>query len=280
MINLGNNDLGYCPSPSFACMKRSIDYLLDVIGPQFSLDLTPNERAERDAYAVLTTEECGRALRFRRPEDRARFVRTRAPGARRARVQARGRPPSGGDRRGLRRQARGRRRAQPAALQRLPLRHAHAASRSAGRSRSASTSNGSATSTGARSRAAHFAPEELARIAVANRHAPRGVLRLLGRQGGLPQGCRRRTQSPDRRLRRPARGRADLPVHDDDAFRRGADDARWYLRRLEVGSLVMPRRSRSPAEAVAVTVHEVDALVGLGLIRLLRRRLTRPTRYR
>ena len=33
MINLGNNDVAYCP-PDVGCMKQTIDYLLDVIGPQ------------------------------------------------------------------------------------------------------------------------------------------------------------------------------------------------------------------------------------------------------
>jgi hypothetical protein len=33
MINLGNNDMAYCPA-DVGCMKQTIDYLLDVIGPQ------------------------------------------------------------------------------------------------------------------------------------------------------------------------------------------------------------------------------------------------------
>lgn len=33
IINLGNNDVGYCPA-DVGCMKQSIDYLLNVIGPQ------------------------------------------------------------------------------------------------------------------------------------------------------------------------------------------------------------------------------------------------------
>ncbi len=33
LVNLGNNDNAFCP-PTVACMKQTIDYLLDVIGPQ------------------------------------------------------------------------------------------------------------------------------------------------------------------------------------------------------------------------------------------------------
>ncbi len=34
MVNFGNNDMGYCPPLNVACMKQTIDYLLDVIGDQ------------------------------------------------------------------------------------------------------------------------------------------------------------------------------------------------------------------------------------------------------
>lgn len=34
MVNFGNNDMGYCPPLNVACMKQTIDYLLNVIGPQ------------------------------------------------------------------------------------------------------------------------------------------------------------------------------------------------------------------------------------------------------
>ncbi len=52
MINLGNNDMAYCP-PDVGCMKQTIDFLLDVIGDQTEVwwpTLTSTDYHRADAW--------------------------------------------------------------------------------------------------------------------------------------------------------------------------------------------------------------------------------------
>jgi 4'-phosphopantetheinyl transferase len=228
----------------------------------WSLELTRDERAEREACAVLTAEECARALRFRRPEDRAAFVRTRA----------------------LARAVLGRKlEVDPATVEIVEgcdgkptitgvhnpphFNVSHSGTRAlvaVCRSQPIGVDVEQKRELDWRAVAdAHFAPAELARIASCERAARPATFFdcWVAKEAylkGVGVGLRRRTDDfvvppPD----------TDIPVHDRDSFRRGPRDARWHLRRLDVG-IGYAAALAVATEAVAITVRPLDALVGHG----------------